>query len=89
MKGIFTHGGKKYRINVLGRWYTFEDHRYVGAWPLTGGEPWKRPHKKFLVAASYWAQQGKRTKKTNLKDVVEAVWDKPDIKEWRKRMNEN
>lgn len=82
-KAIFTMGGTEYRIYVLGRWYTFEDNPRIGAWPISGSEPWKRPHKKFLVAASLWAQQGRRTKKTMLEGVLEAVWDMPSEREWR------
>lgn len=87
MSAIFTLGGQEYRICVLGRWYWFEDNSRIGPWPLSGGKPWKRAHKKFLVAVSYWAQQGRRKKKTLLRDVFEAVWDAPSEREWREMMN--
>ena len=88
MKTIFTLGGFEYRINVLGRWYTFEDNTRLGPWPVTGSEPWKRPHRKFLCAVSYWVRQGRRTRKTMLDGVLEAVWDMPSEREWREMMNE-
>lgn len=86
---IFCTGGAEYRIEVLGRCYFFEDNPRIGPWPLTGGQPWKRPHRKFLVAASLWAQQGKRTRQSFLAGVREAVWTPPDEKTWRRYMNEN
>lgn len=80
---IFTFGGKTYRIYVLGRWYTFEDNPRIGPWPISGGEPWKRPHKKFLAAVSLWAQQGKRTKNTFIKGELQAIYDMPSESKWR------
>lgn len=61
-------GGPEYRINVNGKIYLFEDHKWCGPSALRRDtkEPMKNQPKAFLECASRWAQQGKKVTKDGL-----------------------
>ena len=54
-------GGPTRKIQVDGKVFTFEMHRYCGPMLLKrNGEPAAHQPNKFIAAASLWAQQGER-----------------------------
>ena len=54
-------GGPEYDIEVNGKRYHFEMHRYCGPVLLKkNGDPSQRQPMEFLEAASFWAQQGQK-----------------------------
>lgn len=54
-------GGPEFDIQVQGKVYHFEMHRYCGpVWLNKRGDPYAYQPRKFLHAASLWAQQGQK-----------------------------